>query len=145
MPNRTMTDRTSVTQLLSGTKTAQAKSTGIDVSGAKRVEFISHVGAIANIANSPTPSWSGKIQHSDVDSDGSYVACEAADVYLPSNATLGASGEFALIDDAAEDDAVARVAYRGGKKFARIVWDPANTPGNTYIATVAVIEKDLVV
>jgi hypothetical protein len=144
MPNRTMTDRLHVTPLLSGVKTTEAKSAGVDASTYDTLEFICHVGVITNIGNSPVPSWSLRLQHSDVDSDGAYVACEDADVRVPGGAALGANGQFALVNTASLDDATYRAGYRGGKKFARLVATPADTPGNTPIVAQAVGRKALI-
>jgi len=131
--NRSMTDRITVLRhLLGAYTTTQTPSTGVDVKTLKTAEVIVDIGTVTNIANSPQPSWAFALQHSDA-SNASFTAVESADVVLPDGGTLGASGLFATVDAAAEDDAVYRIGYVGGKRYIRVVATAANTPGSTPI------------
>ena len=131
--NRSMTDRITVLRhLLGAYTTTQTPSTGVDVKTLKTAEVIVDIGTVTNIANSPQPSWAFALQHSDT-SNASFTAVESTDVVLPDGGALGASGLFATVDAAAEDDAVYRIGYVGGKRYIRVVATAANTPGSTPI------------
>lgn len=138
--NRSMTDRITVLRhLLGAYTTTQTPSNGVDVKPLKTAEVVVDIGAITNIANSPAPSWAFALQHSDsVSSD--FAAVESTDVVMPDGGTLGASGQFALVNAAAEDDTVYRVGYVGGKRYIRVVATAANTPGSTPIGVQVVGE-----
>ena len=144
MPNRSMTDRITVLRHLQGTySSTQTPSTGVDVRDLHTAEVVVNVGAMTNAAASPSPSWSFALQHSDT-SNADFEAVTAADVVLPDGAALGASGRIALVDSAAEDDAVYRAGYVGGKRYIRVVATAAQAPGNTPIDIVVVGELKLV-
>lgn len=142
--NRSLTDRVTALPHYVGTyTTTQTPASGVDVKALKSAEILVYIGAITNIANSPTPSWTFALQHSDT-SNANFAAVEAADVVMEGGATLGANGVFATVDAAAEDDAVYRVGYVGAKRYVRVVATAANTPGNTAIA-VSVVGEPLLV
>lgn len=142
--NRSMTDRIAVLYHLIGAfTTTQTPANGVDVKGLKTAEIIVEIGTITNIANSPTPSWAFALQHSDTVNSG-FAAVESTDVVMPGGAALGASGVFATVDAAAEDDAVYRVGYVGGKRYVRVVATAAATPGSTPIAVLVVGEPLLI-
>lgn len=76
-----------------------------------------------------------KLQHADTDADGSdpedgdFATVTDADmIVLPDSAlSVAAGGEFATIDDAAEDDVVVVAAYVGDKPFVRAFVDTTGT------------------
>ena len=126
-----------------GVKTATVTpATGQDLKGYTRNLFICSLGAIANIANSPVPSWTFALEDS---ADNSIFAdCETADVILNygRNDDAISSGVFATIDAAAEDDNAYTILYIGSQRYVRVVATAANTPGNTAITVVAVLEAE---
>jgi len=141
--NRSMTDRVTTFRHINGTvATTQTPSTGVDLQDVASAEVLVDIGTVTNIANSPQPSWTFALQHSDT-SNASFAAVDSTDVVLPDGAALGASGVFATVDAAAEDDAQYRVGYVGVKRYIRVVATAANTPGNTPITVVVVGEKKL--
>lgn len=143
MNNRSMHDRVEVKRHINGAvSSTQTPSNGVDLQDLHTAEIVVDIGTVTNIANSPQPSWTFALQHSDtVNSD--FEAVESTDVVLPDGDSLGASGVFATVDAAAEDDAIYRVGYVGAKRYVRVVATAANTPGSTPIAVVVVGEKML--
>lgn len=122
--------------------TTQTPSNGVDLDGFAGAEFEISIGVIANVANSPQPSWAFKLQHSDSQSSDFEDVTEAADVLVGSAASPvttpnSSTGVFLTVDAAAEDDAVYRIGYIGPKRYVRAVATPANTPGNTPLSIVA--------
>ena len=121
------------------TKTVTATETpssGVDVRDYGAALVLATVGAITNIANSPVPSWTLKLQESDDDSTFTDVA--AADVALADHNNDGSitSGVFATIDAADEDDQCYSCSYIGTKRYIRVVATAADTPGATPISVV---------
>lgn len=119
-------------------------STGVDTKGFDAVEMLISVGAITNIAASPQPSWTFKLQDSDSASadfvdvtDSSLVLVGSA--LSPVAAPNSSTGVFLTIDAAAEDDKTYRVGYVGAKRYVRVVATAANTPGSTPYGVVAVL------
>lgn len=106
--------------------TATTTSSGLDTQEAEAAEFLVDLGAIANIAGSPNPSITLSIEDSADDvtyaavTDANYVLQDAQSA-LSGAVSLNSSGEFALIDAAAEDGRVWRIGYRGPERYARIV------------------------
>ncbi|HEX9768424.1 MAG TPA: hypothetical protein VGA50_04535 [Kiloniellales bacterium] len=122
------------------TKTVTATetpSTGISRKGFGSVLIQAAIGAVTNIANSPQPSWTLKLEHSAAASSG-YAAVAAADVILANGKNDGSitAGVYATIDAAAEDDSIYTIGYIGAKEFLRVVATAANTPGATPIAVI---------
>ena len=141
MSNRSMTDRITVKRHINGTvSTTQTPTNGVDLQGLASAEIVVDIGAVTNIANSPQPSWTFALQHSDTVNSG-FAAVEATDAVLPDGAALGANGVFATVDDAAEDDAIYRIGYIGNKRYVRVVATAANTPGNTPICVTVAGEE----
>lgn len=119
-------------------------SNGVDLQGFESAEFLIAVGTVTNIANSPQPSWTFKLQESDsqssgftdvTDSNAVLVGSAASPVAAPNSST----GVFLTIDAASEDAATYRVGYVGSKRYVRVVATAANTPGSTPYAVVAVL------
>jgi hypothetical protein len=111
-------------------------SNGVDLAGFESVMIAISIGAITNIANSPKPSWSFKIQVSDSVSSGfTDVTDSNALIISSSNALVTApnasTGVFLVVDAAAEDETVYTVGLLTTKRYARVVATAANTPGST--------------
>lgn len=119
-------------------------SNGVDLAGFESVLFAISIGTITNIANSPKPSWSFKIQVSDSETtDFSDVTDSNALIISSSNALVTApnasTGVFLVVDAAAEDAAVYTVGLLTTKRYARVVATAANTPGSTPYAVTATL------
>lgn len=143
MPNRSLTDR--LGHLVHWTKTVTATETpsaGVDLLGAVRAEVIVGIGTVTNIANSPQPSWTFTLQHSDAAGSG-FAAVGDTDVAIPTGQDAISSGLFATVNAADEDDAVFRIGYIGNKRYIRVVATAANTPGATPISVIVATEKAL--
>lgn len=126
---------------LSATETP---ASGVDLAGFDSALIQCSIGTVTNIANSPQPSWTFKLQESD--DNAAFTDVAEADCLLDAGSNDGAvaSGVFATIDAAAEDDAVYTIGYRGTKRYARVVATAANTPGATPVAvTFALGHPDL--
>lgn len=124
--------------------TTQTPSNGVDLAGFSSVEFLIAIGAVANIANSPQPTWAFKLQHSDSPSSNFADVTEAGDVLVesaksPVAAPNASTGVFLTIDDAAEDAQVYRVGYIGTKRYVRVVATAANSPGSTPLSVIALL------
>lgn len=128
-------------QVVSSTNTP---SSGVDTRGFDSVEFVFSVGTVTNIANSPQPSWTFKLEESDSES-ANFSAVTDSDAVLygsaqsPVGAPNSSTGVFLTIDAAAEDAKTYRIGYRGSKRYVRLVATAANTPGNTPYSAVAVL------
>lgn len=124
--------------------TTNTPSSGVDTEGADALEMVLSVGTIANIGNSPTPSWAFKLQESDEsDSDFSDVTDSTKVVVSSAQSPVTTpdetSGVFLTIDDAANDAATYRIAYIGDKRYVRLVATAADTPGDTPYSVNAVL------
>ncbi len=133
-----------VSHIIGTVSTTQTPANGVDLKGFNSAEFLIHIGTVANIANSPQPSWAFKLQESDsaasdftdvVDSDVVLKDSAQSPVSAPDSST----GVFLTVDDAAEDDTVYRVGYIGNKRYVRVVGTAANTPGNTPLSVLAIL------
>lgn len=101
--------------------TATTNCAGADRQGFESVDHVINVGESGDTLNG-TNYWTLIIEESDDNSTFTAVTA-AADVLVGSNSRVSApngSGVFATIDDAAEDDAVYRIGYRGGKRYSRV-------------------------
>lgn len=119
-------------------------STGVDLEGFDSAEFLINVGAVANIANSPQPTWAFKLQESDTSNSGFTDVTNSSDVLVgsaasPVEAPNSSTGVFLTIDDAAEDATHYRVGYVGSKRYVRVVATAANTPGSTPYSVTAIL------
>lgn len=112
----------------------ETPSTGIDLKGFSSCTVVCSVGTITNVANSPQPSWTLALQHSDDNSAFSAVASTDVNLTYGKNDGSITNGVFATIDAAAEDDAIFTIGYIGVKRYIRVVATAANTPGATPIA-----------
>lgn len=126
--------------------TTNTPSTGVDLKGYEAAEFLINIGTVTNIANSPQPTWSLKLQHSDTSNanfedvtDSTMVATGSA--ASPVSAPDSSTGVFLTIDAASEDAAVYSVGYVGPKRYARVVNTAANTPGSTPYAVTALLHR----
>jgi hypothetical protein len=115
----------------------ETPSTGVDLKGFSSATIIAAIGAITNIASSPVPSWTLKLQESDSSNTG-FADVDEDDMLVEYGNNDGsvASGVWATIDDAAEDDAIYTCGYIGTKRYIRVVATAADTPGATPICVV---------
>lgn len=110
--------------LAPATVTAGVTGAAVDRRGFESVDHTVILGASGDTL-SGSVSITLRLEHSH---DGiTWEAATDADALGP---TIGASGIFATIDDPAEDDAVYRVGYVGGRRYTRIVADFAGVHSN---------------
>lgn len=126
--------------------TTQTPTNGVDRAGFSALEFLISIGAITNIANSPQPGWTFKLQESDSQSANFVDVTDSAVVLTgsaksPVGAPNSSTGVFLTVDGASEDDATYRIGYIGNKRYVRVVATAVNTPGNTPMAIIAVLGK----
>ena len=112
--NRSIKDTIKVTQLLDPQAiTADEESAGVNASLGEALQIAVHVG---DFAFSPTNALSLRLQHADVDVDGSYAAVVDADVFED----VAANGQVALLDATDDAEQVLLYNYKGKKKFVRL-------------------------
>ncbi|MEX2642143.1 MAG: hypothetical protein WD270_01735 [Acetobacterales bacterium] len=148
MATRDMASGKKITQHLAAAAytTTQTPSTGVDTQGFDAVTFLIAIGVVSNIANSPQPSWTFKLEESDT-SNASFVAITDSTRVLvngiasPGTAPNSSTGVFLTIDDAAEDAATYHVGVITDKRYVRVVATAAATPGSTPMCIVAVLER----
>lgn len=121
-------------------------STGVDTQGFDAATFLISVGTVANIANSPQPSWTFKVQESDASGSGFADITDSSRVLVngiqsPGTSPDSGTGVFLTIDAAAEDATTYHVGVVSTKRYLRVVATAANTPGSTPYSVVAVLEK----
>lgn len=126
--------------------TTNTPSNGVDTQGYDACTFIVEIGAVANIANSPQPTWALKVQESDSVSSNFTDITDSArlitdGIKSPGTAPDSSSGVFLTIDDAAEDATAYHVGVISAKRYLRVVATAANTPGSTPYAVAAVLER----
>lgn len=118
---------------------------GVDTAGFGALDFIIAIGAVSNISSKPTSSWDFKLQESDKADAGFTDVLAGNDVLVGSALPLvtepDAAGIFLSVGDAADDEKVYRIGYRGYKRYVRVVATAVNDPGNTPISVVAVLGK----
>lgn len=122
-----------VAQTISATNTP---TNGVDHQGFESIMYAWSLGAIPNIANSPRPSWSFKLQESDT------INANFVDVTDPNRILVGSSrapvtevntstGVFLVVDANTEDETVYTVGLITNRRYSRLVAIAANTPGST--------------
>lgn len=126
----------------------QTPTNGVDTQGFDSLTFIIAIGALANAANSPQPTWAFKAQESDTINSGFVDITDSERVI-----TTGAKSPVVAPDSStgvfftagAVDGTVDTNAYHVGiisaMRYVRIVATAANTPGATPFAVVAVLER----
>jgi hypothetical protein len=121
-------------------RTADADGATIDRQGAEDLTFTALVGASGDTLSGSVYVLL-EVEHSD---DGStWADCANAD--LTNTVTGATTGTFAKIDDPAEDDAVFKVGYIGGKRYVRVVQNLVGTHTNGIpIGVVASLAMDVV-
>ena len=121
--------------------TASTVGVAVDRQGFESVEHIVCFGESGDTLNG-TNYWHIVLQHSDDNSIWDEVT-SAADVNVGADglsSAPNASGIFATIDAAAEDDRHYRIGYVGGKRYSRIfVVENGTLTTGTPIAAVAVL------
>lgn len=101
---------------------ASTNSTGVDVANFGSLTFVVEVGAESAGMDSASNKYDIIIQHSDVDTDGSYAACGADDFLVGAGEAgeVPASGIAKALDAIADTAGTYLVHYRGTKRYARI-------------------------
>lgn len=118
-----------VSQLVDpATLTSDTDSASVDMQGYDSCEMAVAVGESGDTL-SGSVYWQLILEESD--DDATFTTVAAADMLVKGNAiTSPSGGVFALIDDAAEDDAVYKVGYIGGKRYVRVNVKPTGTHTN---------------
>lgn len=115
---------------------------GVDVKGFDACEFIINAG-ISGDTLSGSVYYTLKLQHSDTDVDGDFVAVTSTDDIIvgscPRVTTIDSNGIFATVDDAAEDPFHFRIGYRGSKRYARVIIDTTGTHTNGFPASIVAV------
>lgn len=121
-----------VKTLATAVYTSDQNGAGVDRQGFESVEHLIQVGVSGD-----TLSGSKKIDFiiEESDDDATYTAVTSASDVLVDSAIAAVSapdgsGIFLTIDDAAEDDVLARIGYVGGKRYSRVVADFTGTHSN---------------
>lgn len=128
----------------------QTPTNGVDTKGFDAVTFLISIGAITNIANSPQPGWTFHVEESDT-INANFVAITDADRILvngiksPGTTPDSSTGVFLTIDAASEDDNVYHVGVISSKRYQRLVGTAVNSPGNTPLSVVAILEDGALV
>ncbi len=104
-----------VKALIAATKTADENGPGIDLRGFDSAVITANIGASGD-----TLSSSVKIELEVEESDDNTTYTDVANADLLKYVTGTNVGTFAVVDDAAEDDAVYITAYRGSKRYVRV-------------------------
>lgn len=109
--------------VLSGT--SDVTSAAIDLAGFRDVNIAVLVG---ESGDSLSGSLKVELEVQESDDDSTYTACANADI---TNAVTGTNtGTFAVIDAAAEDDAVYQTKYLGDKQYVKVVANLTGTHTN---------------
>jgi hypothetical protein len=95
---------------------SDTSSSAIDMAGYQELLAVVNVGLSADTLNGSNYIYL-ELQHSDTDSG--YAACADADIVNP--VTGANTGTFAKIDDPAEDETVYFTAYKGNKRYLKVV------------------------
>lgn len=133
MDKRDIINDTKLSKLLTpAVRTADANSATLDRQGYGSALLSVMLGASGDTL-SGSVYLTVKVQ--DSDDNSAWAAADAADVVIPENPVTGlaapdANGIIYTCDDAAEDDLILAVAYKGSKRYARIVLDFTGTHSN---------------
>ncbi len=101
---------------------ASTNTTGVDNADFGSLTFVVEIGAESAGMDSASNKFDIIIQHSDVDTDGSYAAC-GADDFVVDGGVAGetpASGIAKSLDAIADCPGTYLVHYKGSKRYARI-------------------------
>lgn len=107
------------------TLTADVDCTGVDMQAYEDVSFYVLVGESGDTLSG---SVMIELEVEESADDSTYTDCADAD--LSSSVTGTNTGTFAVIDAAAEDDAVFQVQYYGDKRYVRVVVNVTGTHSN---------------
>jgi len=109
----------------------------IDRQGAEGMLFVLNVGDNGGDTLNVTNHFEVKVEHADDDGTGSpdvYEAVAADDVVIDTGLAAAqapdANGVIVDIDDAAEDQASYKFAYKGDRRFAKVTITPNGTLTN---------------
>jgi len=119
--------------------TADTDGANIDLRHAQGCLVVVNVGVSAGPADA-TNYWTLVLKEADDDGTGApstYAAVAEADIVGAISGTT--TGAFALINDAAEDDAIYSAAYIGRKPWLRLTCDATLSPGSTPIGAIAIL------
>lgn len=120
--------------LMPAVRTADANSSSIDRQGFDSVMFIASVGLSAD-----TLSGSVYAEFEVEESDDNSAWTDVANADLFKSVTGTNVGTFAKIDDPAEDETHYFTAYRGTKRYCRVVYNVTGTHSSgTPVAVIAV-------
>lgn len=135
MSARDFLNNQKVTQVLDpAVITSDTNCTAVDLLGYGGVTFLALVGESGD-----TLSGSVYIELEVEDSADNSTFADAANAELSDYVTGTNTGTFAVIDAAAEDDAVYKTTYRGDKRYCRPVVNVTGTHSNgTPIGIVAI-------
>jgi hypothetical protein len=120
--------------------TTQTPGTGVDLKGFDSCLIQAAIGPLANVAASPSPSWTFTLQESDSATTG-FTAVASGDVILANGHNDGTitSGVFGTVNSSTKQSAVFTVGYIGSKRYIRVVATAAQTPGTTAITVVVAL------
>ena len=105
--------------------TADVTSSAVDMAGFTDLNILVSVGESGDTLSG---SVKVELELQESDDDSSYTACANASI---TNAVTGTNtGTFAVIDAAAEDDAVYQTKYLGGKQYVKVVANLTGTHTN---------------
>jgi len=132
------------------TDATAVNSGDVDRQGAEGMLFVLNVGDNGGDTLNGTNHFEVKVEHADDDGAGSpdaYAAVEADDIVI--DATLAAaqapdaSGIIIDIDDAAEDQASYKFAYKGDRRFVKVTITPQGTLTNGNPMSLDLVKHDL--
>lgn len=118
---------TQITSLLvPAVRNSDTASTGMDLQNCDDAVLIAHLGDSADTLNGSN-TIEIEVQESDTDVDGNYTAVANADLTNYSAEATTNVGTIALINAAAEDQAVFFAGYKGSKRFIRLKFNFTGT------------------
>lgn len=126
MPNREFySDAGAALALSAATRTADANGSSIDLRDYDSVLIVGVVGASGD-----TLSGSVYAEFEVEESDDASTWTDVADADLTNYVDGTNAGTFAVIDDAAEDDAIYMTSYIGDARYIRVVYNITGTHTN---------------
>lgn len=99
-----------ISATLSGT--TPSKGNIVDLQGWESATFIYHTGTVTDAGTAS--GFALEVQESDTTADGDFTAVADADL-------IGLESELTVTDDAADDDIIGSLGYRGEKRYVRVV------------------------
>jgi hypothetical protein len=124
--------------LIPAVRTADATSSAVDLQDDLACVLLAHVG-LSGDTLSGSVKIEFEVQHSDDNS--SYSACADAD--LSAAVTGTNTGTFAVVDAAADDEQMYKVAYIGNKRYLKVVANFTGTHTNGCPVAVEAVLKNM--